>query len=66
MLDLQRYPENVDLIKNVEDTVVFLARKVFIFLTFSINASYRDCKGKMGLRNLGLLLLLFEFNNFSF
>ena len=34
--DLQRYPWNLDLIKNVEDNVVFLTRKVFISVNFSI------------------------------
>ena len=34
--DLQRYPWNLDLIKNVEDNVIFLTRKVFISVNFSI------------------------------
>ena len=34
MPDLQRY--RLNLIKNVEDVVVFLSRKVFISLSFSV------------------------------
>ena len=40
-MGLKAYPGNVNLIKNVEDTVVFLNRKLFIFLSFSI-ASYKN------------------------
>ena len=32
MSDLQRYPWNINLIKNVEDTVVFLTGKVYLLL----------------------------------
>ena len=35
MPDLQRYPWNLTLIKNVEDTIVFLTWKVFISVSFS-------------------------------
>ena len=37
--DLQRYSWNLDLIKHVEDTVVFLTRKVFNYHNFPV-ASY--------------------------
>ena len=36
MPDLQRYPRNFNLIKNVEETVVFLTQKVFNSDNFSI------------------------------
>ena len=36
MPDLQRYPWNLYLIKNVKDTVVILFQKVFISVSFSI------------------------------
>ena len=39
MSDLQQYPWNHNLIKNVEDIVVFLTGKVFISVSFFI-ASY--------------------------
>ena len=32
MLDLQRYPQNLNLMKNVDDNFVFLTFKVFISL----------------------------------
>ena len=41
MPDLQRYPWNFIRIKNVEDTVIFLTRKVFISVSFS-NVSYKQ------------------------
>ena len=41
MPDLQWYPRTIRLIKNVEDTLVFLTRKVFISVSFSI-ASYKQ------------------------
>ena len=33
--DLQRYPGNLNCIKNVEDVVIFMTRKVFFFLLVS-------------------------------
>ena len=41
MPDLQRFPWNLTQIKNVEDNVVFLTRKVFISSSFS-DASYKQ------------------------
>ena len=43
MSDLQRFPGNLFLIKNVEETVVFLTRNVFISVSFSFSfASYKQ------------------------
>ena len=42
MLDLQRYPWNLNLIKNVEDVFVFMTRKMFISVSFCI-ASDKKC-----------------------
>ena len=41
MPDLQQHPKIRNLIKNVEDTVVFLTREVYISVSFSI-ASYKQ------------------------
>ncbi len=61
MSGLQRYPWNLNLIKNVEDTVVFLTRKEFISvrMTFSLlfhkqgmrkSLKQRNHKWKLGLK----------------
>ena len=44
MLYLQRYPRNLNLIKNMEDTVVFLNRKVLISMSFSIALHKQDMR----------------------
>ena len=41
MPDLQRYPWNHNLIKNVEDNFVLLTQKMFISVNFSI-VSYKQ------------------------
>ena len=41
MPDLQQYPGNLNLIKDVEDTVVFLTPKMFISVNFYI-ACYKQ------------------------
>ena len=44
-LNLQRYPWNINLIKNVEDTVVFLTKKVLLCVSFSISSYKQEmCK----------------------
>ena len=68
MLDLQRYPLNLNLIKNAEDTVAILrTRKVFNSYNFSI-ASYNassitDQKSKFRLKDLLQLLYFILFQN---
>ena len=42
MSDLQRYPWNLNLIKNMKDNGVFLTRKVFIYVMFSIASHNRE------------------------
>ena len=39
-----RYPRNLNLIKNMEDTVVFLNRKVLISMSFSIALHKQDMR----------------------
>ena len=43
MPDSQRYPWNLNLIKNVEDTVFFRTQKVFIFVSFFIASFKKKC-----------------------
>ena len=44
MPDLQRYPCHPNLVQNVEDIVVFLTRKVFISVNFSIDFSKQEMR----------------------
>ena len=44
--DLQRYPGNLNCIKNVEDDVIFLTRKVFFFLLIFSTLTQRNWKWK--------------------
>ena len=44
MPDLQRYPYHPNLVQNVEDIVVFLTRKVFISVNFSIDFSKQEMR----------------------
>ena len=43
--ELQQYPWNLNLIKNVEDTIVFLIRKVFIYESFSMAFYKQEMRG---------------------
>ena len=43
--ELQQYPWNLNLIKNVEDTIVFLTRKVFTSESFSIAFYKQEMRG---------------------
>ena len=51
MRDLQRYPWNFILIKNVEDIVVFQTQEVFISLSFSITSYKQDMRESLMQRN---------------
>ena len=44
MPDLQRYPRNLNRIRSVDEIVVFLTRKVFIFVSFSIAYSKHEMR----------------------
>ena len=52
MPDLQLYHRNLNLIKNVEDTVVFLTRKVFISVSFAIALYKQEMRKSLSKRNL--------------
>ena len=48
MPDLQRYPLNLNLIKNVEETVIFLTRKMFVSVSFSLLLKNKECASHFG------------------